>query len=120
MTSLFTVRRRAEEFAIAIDGGSVDGSLDAGTHAADLSEFIGIVSMLREHETAPRTEFVDNLRNLLLVEAQTALAPQPADPLLPRRQAWCPRAPSRCCSLRRSAHRGYDDHGSRRPERTPG
>ena len=86
MTSLFTVRRRAEEFAIAIDGGSVDGSLDAGTHAADLSEFIGIVSMLREHETAPRTEFVDNLRNLLLVEAQTALAPQPADPLLPRRQ----------------------------------
>jgi len=74
MTSLFSARRRAEEFATVVDAGSADKAVPD----ADIAEFMGIVAALRMHEATPRPEFTGDLRNRLMSEAQVALTPQNA------------------------------------------
>ena len=70
MTSLFTARRRAEEFAAAVDGGA----RSVGAHRAEVAELVGVVTALRSHQdAAPRPEFVGDLRARLMTEAGTVL-----------------------------------------------
>jgi hypothetical protein len=81
MTSLVSARRRAEEFAAAVDG---TGSI----MSADLEQLVGVATALRTHanETAlPRPEFAADLRARLMAEAEQALAPS-APLVLPVRQ----------------------------------
>ena len=79
MTSLFTARRRAEEFAALVDG-------DHRVNDADLADLAGVVATLRTHDVAPRAEFTGELRIRLMAQAETALSPQAATLLLPVRQ----------------------------------
>jgi hypothetical protein len=83
MTSLFQARRRAEEFAAAVDG-------DADTRATrseEITTLLRLVATLSQQEPAqPRTEFVDDLRSRLMLEAQTALEPETATLVLPIRE----------------------------------
>ncbi len=80
MTSLFSVRKRAEEFAAV-----VDGSADPGTHP-DLAELAGVVTALREHDQpVPRAEFAADLRERLMAEAAEVLTPSNAGLVLPAR-----------------------------------
>ena len=82
MTSLLTARRRAEEFAAAVDGGS-PSSVDPAPAVADL---VRVASLLRTHETpTPRAEFSQDLRSRLMTEAETVLHPESARLLLPVR-----------------------------------
>jgi hypothetical protein len=82
MTSLFQARRRAEEFAAAVDG-------DTDSRAArseEITTLLRLVANLRDQEPAqPRAEFVDDLRSRLMVEAETALKPETAGLVLPSR-----------------------------------
>lgn len=83
MTSVFQARRRAEEFAAAVDGG-------AGSSAArgqELTTLLGLVAALREQEPIePRAAFSNDLRSRLIAEAETALQPGAATLTLPVRQ----------------------------------
>ncbi|HEU4511561.1 MAG TPA: DUF5667 domain-containing protein [Nocardioidaceae bacterium] len=83
MTSLFQARRRAEEFAAAVDGGAEsrrDGS-------EEITTLLGLVSTLREQAPVePRAEFASDLRSRLMLEAETALRPETANLLLPQRE----------------------------------
>ena len=82
MTSLLTARRRAEEFAAAVDG---DGQKSAGL-APGISELVQVVALLQAHESAtPRADFAGDLRSRLMTEAETALHPESATLLLPVR-----------------------------------
>lgn len=82
MTSLFTARRRAEEFAAAVDGGP----RGAGTYAPVIDDLLEVATLLRTYEpVAPRAEFSDELRARLMVEAETALSPETAKLVLPVR-----------------------------------
>ncbi len=82
MTSLFTARRRAEEFAAAVDGGA----RSAGAHRAEVAELVGVVTALRSHQdAAPRPEFVGDLRTRLMTEAETVLSADNASLRLPVR-----------------------------------
>ena len=79
MTSLFAARRRAEEFAVAVDGGP------GGRPAAD-ADLVAVATMLREHAVVtPRPEFSTDLRVRLMAEAETVLRPETASLLLPAR-----------------------------------
>lgn len=79
MTSVFSARRRAEEFAAVVDGA-------AAPHDAELTEFAGVVTALRVHEApVARPEFAADLRARLLAEAETALAGSTASLVLPTR-----------------------------------
>ena len=74
MTSLLSAKKRAEEFAAAVDGGA-DRS---GLHP-ELADLVGVVSTLqREGQSAahlaPRPEFTATLRERLMSEAATSLA----------------------------------------------
>jgi hypothetical protein len=85
MTSLLGAKKRAEEFAAAVDGGA-DRS---GLHP-DLAELVGVVSTLRrEAETTaqltPHPEFTAALRERLMAEAATSL-PQDNVLTLPTRR----------------------------------
>ncbi|HZJ04150.1 MAG TPA: DUF5667 domain-containing protein [Nocardioidaceae bacterium] len=80
MTSLFTARRRAEEFAALVDGDHLDNRDDA-----DLADLVSVVATLRTHDAAPRPEFTSELRIRLMAQADTALSPQSANLLLPVR-----------------------------------
>jgi hypothetical protein len=88
MTPLFPARafpgrRRAEEFAAAVDG---EASSADGRRSAELAELLGVVTALREHpEAQPRAEFAGALRSRLMTEAETTLRPQNATLLLPVR-----------------------------------
>jgi hypothetical protein len=78
MTSPFSVRKRAEEFAAFLDGGSP---------ATSEHERLGsLVTALREHEpAAPRPEFSTALRERLMTEAERVLTPGNASLRLPAR-----------------------------------
>lgn len=83
MTSLFQARRRAEDFAAAVEGRA--GGRRAGD--PEVTHLTQVVDRLREHPAAePRPEFVSDLRSRLMLEAETALAPQTADLRLPHRE----------------------------------
>jgi hypothetical protein len=82
MTSLFTARRRAEEFAAAVDGDP----RSAGAHRPEVAELVGVVTALRSHQdAAPRPEFVGDLRARLMTEAETVLSADNASLRLPVR-----------------------------------
>lgn len=83
MTSLFQARRRAEDFAAAVDGRH-----DARrAHGEEITHLLGVVETLRTQEqVAPRPEFSADLRSRLMVEAETALRPETATLLLPARE----------------------------------
>ncbi len=83
MTSLFQARRRAEDFAAAVDGRH-----DAHrAHGEEITHLLGVVETLRAQEpVAPRPEFSADLRSRLMVEAETALRPETATLLLPARE----------------------------------
>jgi hypothetical protein len=83
MTSLFQARRRAEEFAAALDGDAAGRA----TRSEEITTLLRLVATLREQEPAqPRPEFVDDLRGRLMLEAQTALEPKTANLVLPARE----------------------------------
>ena len=82
MTSLFTARRRAEDFASAVDGDA----RNIGTRHADFPELVGVVSALRTHQhRVPRADFTADLRSRLMLEAATVLARENVNLLLPVR-----------------------------------
>lgn len=82
MTSVFQARRRAEEFAAAVD----DGADDSATRDREFTTLLGLVAALRDQPPAePRAEFVADLRSRLMVEAESALQPEAANLVLPVR-----------------------------------
>jgi hypothetical protein len=83
MTALFSTRRRAEEFAAAVDGrGSV--------LTQELRELVGVTTVLRSHDSLasarPRDDFASDLRARLMAEAELVLSPSNAPLTLPVRQ----------------------------------
>ena len=79
MTPLLSVRRRAEEFAAAVDG-------HVEADSARLGELTAVVAMLRaQPEATPGAAFTADLRGRLTAEAVTVLRPQPATLVLPSR-----------------------------------
>lgn len=86
MTSLLSVRKRAEEFAAAVDGSPADDGANGSAHRQELSALVGVVVSLRAHaDASPRAEFATTLRDRLMTEAETALSPQNARLALPVR-----------------------------------
>src|SRR5690349_1420159 len=73
MTALWT-RRRAESFDTLLEGGRLDGDVDART--AELLELVGALRSVPAPEARP--EFVTGLRERLMVAAETELTPVPA------------------------------------------
>jgi len=83
MTSVFQARRRAEEFAAAVDGEATSRA----PREQELTTLLGLVVSLREQEpVAPRAEFARDLRSRLMLEAESALTPGTANLVLPVRQ----------------------------------
>lgn len=83
MTSLLHARRRAEEFAAAVDRAPAAGS----TLPAQESPLLAVVSALRSQEpVTPRADFAADLRSRLMTEAQTTLTPADARLVLPPRR----------------------------------
>lgn len=81
MTSLLSVRKRAEEFAAAVDGGSELTAINP-----DMRQLAGIAALLREQADAPpRPDFTTSLREALMVEAATVLTPANVGLALPVR-----------------------------------
>jgi hypothetical protein len=86
MTTLFRSSRRAEEFALRVDGASnVRAADDAATE-----RLVGLTQLLRVRGAAdaaatPRTEFALDLRERLMTEAATVLTPRSAGLALPVR-----------------------------------
>lgn len=81
MTALFRERRRADEFAAAVDGRSRAVS-------DELRPLMSVATALREERieaAAPRPEFASELRALLMAEAERTLSPG-APLVLPPRQ----------------------------------
>jgi hypothetical protein len=75
MTSLLGARRRAEEFAAAVDGAP------GASLRPELAPLVDLVEALRSHEPpAPRREYAEALRERLLAEAARTLGPDPAPP----------------------------------------
>ena len=83
MTALFSTRRRAEEFAAALDGR-------AGILTGELRELVGVTTALRSHDSLltvrPRDDFASDLRARLMAEAVHVLVPGDAPLVLPVRQ----------------------------------
>lgn len=81
MTGPFSTRRRADEFDAALSRPFTEQD------ATKFAELLVVVRDLRALPTpAPRTEFVSSLRSQLMIEAETALLPQPARRLTPDEQ----------------------------------
>jgi hypothetical protein len=81
MTSLFTARRRAEEFAVAVDGHPMNP-----TPSPEIAELLGVVSALTtQRQALPRPDFAADLRSRLVAEARTVLTPETAGLRLPVR-----------------------------------
>lgn len=80
MTALFSARRRADEFAAAVDGRSHEVP-------EELHSLLSVASALRAEgsEATPRPEFATELRVLLMAEAERSLSPD-APLVLPPRQ----------------------------------
>ncbi|HEY6934792.1 MAG TPA: DUF5667 domain-containing protein [Marmoricola sp.] len=84
MKPLIPAHRAAEEFARVVDGHPRDGAADRYAPLAD------VVTLLRSHEQPdPRPEFAADLRERLMLAAETELVPAPARPAAPspRRRA---------------------------------
>lgn len=86
MTSLLSARKRAEEFAAAVDGGAEPASL-----SPELAELLGVVGTLqREGATGEpvtlRPDFAAELRERLMAEAETTFAGDNILTLPPRRK----------------------------------
>lgn len=82
MTSLFQARRRAEDFAAAVDGPGA-----GGPGGEEITALLEVAESLRDLPAVePRAEFSADLRRRLMVEAQTALSPQAATLRLPTRE----------------------------------
>ena len=84
MKTGFTARRRADEFEALVEGRST------GRRDASYAQLLTVVDTLRDvPPVQPRTAFTADLRERLMAEAATALAPQPEDRLKlpPRRPA---------------------------------
>lgn len=80
MTALFSARRRADEFAAAVDGRSRAVS-------EELRPLVSVATALREEHlesVAPRPEFAAELRALLMAEAERSLSPDAPLVLRPR------------------------------------
>lgn len=81
MTGPFSTRRRAEEFNAAISRPLTE---------QDAKEFAALLAVVRDlravPQPAPRSDFVSDLRERLMAEADTALLPQAARPLTPTEQ----------------------------------
>ena len=83
MTSVFQARRRAEEFAAAVDGAAESSA----TRDREITTLLSLVDALRMQEPVePRAEFTGDLRSRLMLEAETALKPQNPSLVLPVRQ----------------------------------
>lgn len=85
MTSVFQARRRAEEFAAAVDGRPGGGRV----HGEEVAGLLLLVESLRDEahaDVAPRAEFAADLRSRLLREAESALRPEHAKLVLPARE----------------------------------
>ena len=81
MTSLFTARKRAEEFAVAVDGHQM-----SPTPSPEIAELLGVVSALTtQRQALPRADFAADLRSRLVAEARTVLTPETASLRLPVR-----------------------------------
>jgi hypothetical protein len=79
MTSVFQTRRRAEEFAAALDGA---GPRRAGSE--EITDLLQVVDTLRSQpQVAPRASFTGELRSRLMTEAEATLRPETANLLLP-------------------------------------
>jgi hypothetical protein len=82
MTSLFTARRRAEEFADAVDSRTPL----AGVRDAEADQLLALVRELQAQPTVePRPEFRTDLRERLMTEARTSLHRDNAALTLPAR-----------------------------------
>lgn len=82
MTSLFQARRRAEEFAAIIDGNANDRA----QREEEITSLLGLVAALRDQQVVePRPDFARDLRSRLMLEAETALAPEAPRLALPTR-----------------------------------
>ncbi|MGN6575436.1 MAG: DUF5667 domain-containing protein [Nocardioides sp.] len=83
MTALFRTRRRAEEFASAVDGRSA-------SLPDDLQQLVGVATALRSHDSLdaarPRDDFAAELRSQLMAEAERTLVPGNAPLTLPARR----------------------------------
>jgi hypothetical protein len=84
MTSLLGARKRAEEFAAAIDSSGEQ----ATPAPAELTELVELVGTLRSSTELPRPrpEFTATLREQLLAEAERSLAEDATLSLRPRRR----------------------------------
>ena len=83
MTSLLGARKRAEEFAAAIDPSDERST----TASPELAELVELVGTLRVHEQpAPRPDFSTTLRAQLVAEAERTLAQDAGLALRPRRR----------------------------------
>jgi hypothetical protein len=85
MTSLLSAKKRAEEFAAAVDGGA-----DRSGLRPELADLVGVVGTLQREAAsgahlAPRPEFTATLREQLMAEAVTSL-PQDNILTLPTRR----------------------------------
>ncbi len=83
MTALFRTRRRAEEFAAAVDGRHT-------SLPDDLQQLVEVATALRSHEkleaARPREDFAAELRSRLMAEAERTLVPGDAPLTLPARR----------------------------------
>lgn len=71
MTSLLSAKKRAEEFAAAVDGRGQQSAL-----RPELRQLVDVVGALRTTaDSTPRPEFSASLRERLMTEAATALVP---------------------------------------------
>ena len=83
MTSVFQARRRAEEFAAAVDAGAESSA----AYTEELSDLLTLVASLRDQQpVAPRADFAVDLRSRLMQEAEVVLKPETAGLRLPVRE----------------------------------
>jgi hypothetical protein len=83
MTALFSTRRRAEEFAAAVDGRN-------SILTEELRDLVGVTTALRSHDSLaaarPRDDFAADLRARLMTEAEHVLVKGDAPLTLPVRR----------------------------------
>ena len=117
MISLPSARRRADEFAAAVDAPAA-----AAEHPELRAPRRRSSSALRGRGGAatPRAEFSASLRERLMAEAARRPRRPAAALTLPTRRDPRPRAPPRRRRLRVRARRRYRRHGGGRPERAAG
>lgn len=92
MTPVFGSRRRADELEQLLSRSSATTA--AGDVPEQYADLLALVGALRATPApAPRAAFSSDLRERLMVAAESALAPDPAEQLAPRRQPAARRSP---------------------------